>query len=378
MISPENELLLLALRADDDSSAAEEALEIMEAYQISPERLYNLADRHAIKPQVAKLAKKLPPGLVGEEFNNRIEEAYQDNLVVQLDHVNEFLRVRNILATNGISIVPFKGFWLADAFYGNLADRESDDIDVFVNFSDLERIRTLMPGTGYLPGAPYLPEVNRNDCEYNFGRYSDGKCISHFEFHWRIAPVGLSLDISLDDLSSAVVISRYRDQDIEVFTSSVSMLLTVMHHGGKDAFRFLKQVYDIAMIITRGKDLHTVWLLREADRYHCRTLVLVAIRLASMITGSEVPSSMVSEISSGRVMRLTRNRMKALQIAPDERRRFGQIVNDWIFRIRSRNGLVVKARLTLRFIRKEIMPRLVPKRLHSLFMKKYIIPDYAK
>jgi hypothetical protein len=371
-------LLLLALRANDDSSVEEEALRIIEKNQVNPERLYELADRHAIKPQVARLVKRLPRGTVGKDFSNRIEEAYQDNLVAQLDHVSEFFRVRNSLAAEDIIIVPFKGFWLAEAFYGNLADRESGDIDVFVNFSDLERIKALMPATGYLPGAPYLPEVNKSDCEYNFGRYSDGKCVSHFEFHWRIAPAGFGLDISLEDLSSEVMPARLQDEDLEVFSPAASLLLTVMHHGGKDAFRFLKQVYDIAMIITHSDDLDTVWLLREAGRYHCRTLVLVAVRLASMITGVEVPASMVSESSSGRVLRLVMNRMKSLQISPDGRRRFWPIVNDWIFRIRSRDGFGVKARLTVRFIRKEIMPRLVPKWLLPLFMRKYIIPDYAK
>ena len=36
--------------------------------------------------------------------------------------------------------VPFKGFWIASEFYGNLADRESVDIDLFVKENDLEKI----------------------------------------------------------------------------------------------------------------------------------------------------------------------------------------------------------------------------------------------
>lgn len=378
MFSPEFELLLLSLRLDDIDEAAAKAQRIIEGNQTDWEELYRLADSHAVKPQLYGLLSLLRQEFVPEGFMEKLQSAYRQNLVDQLDHVNEFFRIRNRLSEEGITVVPFKGFWLAGSCYGDLALRESGDIDVFIRFSDLGKIHKVMPETGYLVGAPYLPTVNPHDCEFNYGLYSGGRCISLIEYHWRIAPAGFGLDITLEELAPQVIASKIQDHPLEAFSPSATLLLTVMHHGGKDAFRFLKQVYDIAMIITRCNGIDAGWLLREAGRYHCRTLVLVALKLASLITGAEVPASIVSESSSERVVRLAKSRMISLQIEPDNRRRARHIMNDWIFRIRSRDGLGVKALLTVRFIRKEFIPRLVPKRMHHLFMRKYIIPDYAR
>ena len=99
-----------------------------------------------MRPQLSQLINKLDPGLVPDGFRERLSNAYQDNLCYQISYAAEFLQVRQMLEEAGIMAVPFKGFWLAHEMYGNLADREASDVDMFVDIKDLERIRTLMTG----------------------------------------------------------------------------------------------------------------------------------------------------------------------------------------------------------------------------------------
>lgn len=366
------------MRLDDIDEAATEAQRIIQGNQINWEALFNLADYHTIKPQLAQLANRISPELIPRNVRERLESAYHQNLTDQLSHVTEFFRVKKRLDEAAIMMAPFKGFWLADAFYGNLADREGSDIDVFVNFADMAKIIELMPETEYELGEPYIKALNKKDCEYNFGRYADGRCISHFEFHWRIAPSGFGLDISLSDLASQTMPGRLQDQDLSVFTPSASLLLTIMHHGGKDPLIRLKHVYDIARILDKNTDIEWDWLISEAKRFHVEDLVYAAVKLAAVLTGAKVPGEILTYTESDKVRKLVANRMKFIEVSPEKWRTKWFISNEWLFRIRSRNGLAVKLRLMLYFVRKQIMPWIIPKRLHFLFIKKSEKPGYLK
>jgi hypothetical protein len=378
MFSPEFKILLLSLRLDDPASAADEADTLIRCPEVKWQRLYSLADSHAVKPQLAKLLRTLSEAVIPRDVTDGIEAACKLNLTDQLSHVNEFIKVRNKLDEAGIVIVPFKGFWIAENYYGNLADREANDIDVFIDYRDLDGISVLMQEIGYLPGAPYLERPDKKDCEYNFGRYENRRCIVHFEFHWRIAPSGFGLDITLPDLRGQIKTGYLQGMEIPVFSPAATLLLTVMHHGGKDAYRYLKQVYDIAMIVEKSKELDEEWLIREAKKAHCLRLLFVALKLARLVTGLTVPLSVRAEVESRNITRLARNRLRYLEISPPERKQFMITVSDWLFRIRSRDGFVVKAGLFFRFVRKELVPWLTPESLHPYFIRKYFIPDYAE
>ncbi len=378
MNSPEYELLLFSLRNAGTAESADAARELISSREINWSLVYDLADYHNIRPQLAAFLAGSLQDLVPSAITERFQDTHRQNLVAQIDHVSEFFRVARWLAAEGITVVPFKGFWLAENYYGNLAARESDDIDVLVHFDDLGKIREIMPETGYWIGAPYLQEVNIHDCEFNYGLYSGGRCISHFEFHWRIAPSGFGLDITLGDLALRLVSSEVQGQPLQVFDPSATLLLTVMHHGGKDGFAKLKQVYDIAMILRREEEIDWNWLLEEAKRFGCISLLAVSAALASMITGAEVPVALKREAGSERIRNLARDRTLYLTITPQERRMWRYEYRDWLFRVKSRDGLPVRLRLIMRFVRKVFIPWMIPQRLHPLFMRRYIIPDYAK
>lgn len=376
--SPEFDLLLLSMRHEQGAEALADAAKLIASSEINWELLFQYADGHSVKPQLYGLVSQLRPEVVPEDFLLKLRDAYRQNLVDQLDHVSEFFRVAGRLSEEGITVVPFKGFRMASAYYGDFALRESDDIDVFIRFSDLAKVQEVMPGTGYLVGAPYLQTVNPRDCEFNYGIYSGGRCISHLEFHWRMAPSGFGLDITLEDLASQVVASEIQGQSLKAFSPCATLLLTVMHHGGKDAFVKLKQVYDVALILRRADDVDWQWLYAAARRYGCLSLVGVAAELASRVCGVAVPLQLKALTSTARIGRLADDREHCLAIPPWERRRFGHQSRDWLFRIRSRDGFAVKAGLLWRFVRKALIPAMVPKRLHPLFMRKYVIPGYAR
>ncbi len=149
MTSPEFEIVKLCVRIDNTDDAAKEAEEIIQNHNIDWDDLYARADYHSVRPQLARLTGGILSELIPERIRERISNAYSANLYDQLSYAGEFLEIKKILDKAGIQAVPYKGFWLAHEMYGNMADRESVDIDLFIHFRDLDKVMPLMTERGY-------------------------------------------------------------------------------------------------------------------------------------------------------------------------------------------------------------------------------------
>lgn len=349
MVIPEFELLRLAVRSNDRDASVKDAVSLLEHNKIDWDRLYERATFHSLRPQLARLMHEISDAAVPCGFKERLDVAYQNNLIDQLANVAEFFRVKDILERSGISAVPFKGFWLAHEMYGNIADRESIDVDLFIDINDLEKISGLMPEAGYIPEVFFspltLPEIRLKCGEYNFDRFEDGRRKFHFEFQWRITSPVYGLGINFSDLQSQIIRGYLQERELMVFSPSASLLLAVLHHGGKDSFISMRQALDIAMILRRYRDLDWEWILSKAEKYHAGRLIPVALKLAANLTGSEIPSVMRDKVIDHRVTSLAWNRMLRMSEMYGQQKNFRAGLNDWLFRVRTRSGLRTKMRL---------------------------------
>lgn len=156
--SPEFQLLLQSVRLDDSVNAIKEGGRIISSNIINWDDLYLRAELHSVRPQLALLMNKVTNDHVPAGFREKLNKRYLANLYDQISYAAEFLQIRKMLDDTGIMAVPFKGFWLAHEMYGNLADRESMDIDLFIHLHDLDRIMALMPLMGYRAETSSSPE----------------------------------------------------------------------------------------------------------------------------------------------------------------------------------------------------------------------------
>ena len=246
--------------------------------------------------------------------------------------------------------MPFKGFIIADNLYGNIAARESVDIDLFVHDSDLEKVRELMTGDGYSVESSFascsVNEIRTNFGEYNFDRFEGDKRIYHFEFHIGISLPVYGMNIGLEDLSSNVFRGKAQNHELWLFNTSAALLLTIMHHGGDDRFIKLQQVYDIALFLERHDVIDWNWVINEANRFGLKKVVYVAVRLAFMIAGATIPRALNSGAELSSVKRLAEDRVRLLSQPSDYWHTFRFNFSNWLFRVRSRTGFRLKLRIT--------------------------------
>ena len=328
----------------------EEAEDFIKEGSVDWSRLYRRADVHSVRPQLAQLTEQVSPGLIPGDFRVLINKSYHDNLFDQISYLAEYMRVSQMLEREGIIIVPFKGFRLAHDYYGDLGGREGADIDVFTEFRHLDKIREMMLAAGYVIEKPMAgfssDDLARRAGEYNFQLLDGERCLFHFEFHWRMTSPVYGMGISMDDLSSQVVPGFIQGQAVQRFTPSADLLLTVMHHGGKDPFNELKYVHDIAAIMRRQDEIDWEWVLELSRRFRLERLVCVAVRMTNELFATPVPDRLAGEVGSGVTGRLSRNRIRFMANSMEYWHPW-ITVNDWLFRIRTRRGLKLKIQLAL-------------------------------
>ncbi len=234
--------------------------------------------------------------------------------------------------------------------YENIADREASDVDVFVDFKDILRIRELMLQNGYEIEEQMkhfsIEDLISKSGEYNFDRIQSGKSVFHIEFHWRISSPVYGLNISLEDLKHKVAPGKIEANEIVVFDKTANLLLVILHHAGKDPLDSLKNVHDIALIINKDSDIDWDWLLNEAQRLKSENLIYVSARIASVLTGIDIPGRINTRCNSRRIKRLTANRIRFMENSLSYWHPW-IFINDWIFRFKSRSGLRTKLRLTI-------------------------------
>lgn len=401
MFSPEFRLLLLACRIADAGAAADEAGRIIVENRIDWDDLYKRATFHCIEPQVSALLDLMPPSVVvPDDIRAELRSSVQANLVGQMRYVAEFFRIEGWLRSADITVIPYKGFWLGESAYGNLADRVSSDIDLFIRSGDLEEVRRIMQQEGY-SGHESLEELTDEHiraelAEYNFDRYEEGVCQAHVEFHWRSSMSFYRMGITLEDLDSQVMPGVLQGRSVKVFSAAANLLLVVMHHGGKECYIQLRQVLDIAHILRRHPDLDWAWLIRQAERFHVAGLLYLGVRLAHELTEVEVPAALAESargfsdrrpgnpagservsttagsLAEKRTGRMVSGRITLMGAPVKDLVTYRYRLASWLFKIRSRDGLATKAHLLKYTVMKVIAPRMVPEKWRHLFFSRKI------
>ena len=369
-MSPCHHLLLQAVTHTDSRALVLKAEKIIREEKPDWNDLLMEAEVHSVKPQLAGLLVRLDKSMIPEWFREKINSEHREVLVAQMGFVSEFLMIRKKLSDAGIVVVPFKGFWLASEYYGNLGDRESVDIDLFVKEDDLVKIAALMPELGYTPQAGFQPysieDIKKNFHEYNFDRFSGEDRVSHVEFHWKMSIKIYGMDITMDELSSEVRKGKLQGNEIECFSPSANLLLTIMHHGGRDLFRDLKQVLDISRLI-HDHDIEWERLINLADRYRVTNLLFVGVRLAADLTAVEIPDYLREGISSRKIKSLSENRKKALSKAAENQNQLRLGFDRWLFRMRSLRGVFFKMKLSWFILMLLLTNIIVPAKMRKYF-----------
>ena len=214
-----------------------------------------------------------------------------------LRQLRELLAVHRDMETAGILAVPFKGPVLAAQLYGDVARRQSNDLDFLVRRSDLGRATDLLVARGYRPppllatrrGAKFLDGVGH----HRFTR-GDGAIV---ELHWDFAPRHFPYPIDRARVRSHLEPVRIGGRLLYTVPRD-ELLFLLCAHGAKHAWVRLAWIRDVAQLVRVASNPDWNAVLAAARRRRALRMMLLSLLLAAELCDAPVPHWVIERARS--------------------------------------------------------------------------------
>ena len=112
------------------------------------ETVLRLADNHGtsslLYQNLLRLADVRLAGIVPSSTLASLRHRYEGNVYKSLFLTRELIRIVDRLDRLGIDAVPYKGVVMSEVYYGDMALRQSGDIDLFVRKRDVGRVKAAL------------------------------------------------------------------------------------------------------------------------------------------------------------------------------------------------------------------------------------------
>lgn len=294
---PECELLLLCARSKVSPQKAERIKEIIKK-GISWESLITTARANKVTPLLYWNLTSICPELIPGEYLNFLKNHFYATSKNNLYLTKELCTILDLLEKNKIFVIPFKGPVLASFLYNNLALREFSDLDFLVKRNDVLKIKELLLKEGYkiAQEMPLGAEDTyiKNNYSYCFAR-KDGV---ELEFCWRLAPSYFLPAVSTEDIVSSGFEKVYFSGRAIPALSPEELLIALSINGTKRSWESLSFICDIAELINSKKEMDWNWILKQAEKLHCRRMVFVGLFLASNFLDVKLPDTILKKINN--------------------------------------------------------------------------------
>ena len=180
-----------------------------------------------------------------------LRQRYEGNIYKSLFLTRELMRIVDRLDRLGIDAVPYKGVVMSEVYYGDMALRQSGDIDMFVRKRDVGRIKSALRDLEYTTRL-VIPEELLEDYiaagyEWTFDSLAGPNLL---ELQWALQPRFYAVDFDMDGLFERAVKVTVAGRAVKT-PSPEDLLLVLAVHAAKHVWGRVIWLCDIAQILKR-------------------------------------------------------------------------------------------------------------------------------
>lgn len=288
----EDELLLCCARTDVNPEIRDKILFLIKN-DLDWDYLLKLASRHRVMPLLYHNLNSVCPELIPEGVLSELNDNFNANVRKNLMMTGELIKVLNLLESEGITAIPYKGPVLALMAYGNIGLRQFNDLDIFIPEAYVLKAKKLLKSNEYLlyPQRDPKPEFHyiRTQREYKF--VSDINKIV-VEIHWRF-----------QGLSNKTFIDQKHFKDITINNKNIStfsnedLLLVLSTHCANHSWASLSWIFDITQLI-KTRNINWQFVLKKANKHGIKKILLINLILSMNLFGLQVPNEISNILSS--------------------------------------------------------------------------------
>jgi hypothetical protein len=219
-----------------------------------------------------------------------LRQEFETNLHKALLLSRELIRIVDSLAAIGVRVMPYKGVALAEALYGDIALRQSGDIDLLIRPQDLPRIRDAVRELGYAPHLHLSAAQERAYLKSGYELAFDGAAGPNLlELQWAIQPRFYSVDIDMDGLfQRAVTLTVAGRPMLTPRREDLVPILCV--HAAKHVWGRLVWLCDIAQLMSLP-DLNWNAIEAQARDLGIMRILHVSMLAANCLLGAAIPAA---------------------------------------------------------------------------------------
>jgi hypothetical protein len=281
--------LLRAACSADLSPAKLERLRSLSCETLRWKALFDLADRHGTQPLLYQALSKVE-GAVDPEQMRALQQRYQINLHKALFLSRELIRIVDHLSAIDIEVMPYKGLPLAEAIYGDIALRQSGDIDMLIRPVDLSRIRKAVGEFGYTPHSPLSEAEEHEYLKSGYECAFDGPAGRNLlEVQWAIQPRFYAVDFDMEGLFDRAVELTVAGHPMKT-PSAEDLFLVLALHAAKHVWGRLIWLCDLARIM-RLPELNWNWIASQAADLGTVRILRISLLLASRLLETPIPEA---------------------------------------------------------------------------------------
>ena len=293
----DNEWLLLL--AACSASPQQEKIERIRARLQSPIRwksLFALADRHGAQPLLHQALSGLDDAIPADELRTLMQN-YQTNLIKTLLVSRELIRIVDRLLALGIEVMPYKGPALAEVLYGDVAMRQSGDIDLLIRPQDFPRVRNAASELGYTPHLALSEKEERAYLKSGYECAFDGAAGPNLlEVQWAIQPRFYAVDLDMDALFQRGMTVSVAGQQMKT-PCSEDLFLILAVHAAKHVWGRLVWLCDLAQLMT-FPTLKWDVVGSQAKKLGVARILRVTVHLANRLLGATIPAAVNENLLS--------------------------------------------------------------------------------
>jgi len=262
--------------------------------QIRWDALVRLAEHHGVQSMVARALWNVRD--VPAEALHTLEQTYQSNLHKALLLACELTRVVQCLSQAGIEFLPYKGLTLAETLYGDIASRQSGDIDLLIHAADLKRVRHAMAKLGYTPHVKLSEDEEDAYLKSGYECAFDGPLGNNLlEVQWAVQPRFYAVDLDMEDLFRRGQTATVAGLEMKLLSAEDLFLLLALH-AAKHVWDRLIWVCDLARV-SQLPTLDWNWISSKARQLGIERIVRITLELAQRLLASSIPPSIERHLS---------------------------------------------------------------------------------
>lgn len=253
------------------------------------DELFALAEGHGVQPLLYEALNAVRDALPAERMHE-LEQISQTNLHKALLMSRELIRIFHHLRSLDLEVMPYKGPALAEFLYGDIALRQTGDIDMFVRRKQFSRVQESLATIGYFPQERFSERELRAYLKSGYECMFDGPVGRNFlEVQWAIQPRFYAVDFDMDGLFDRGMQVDVAGQKMKT-PSSADLFLILSVHAAKHAWERLIWICDLARLMSLPS-MDWDWIAGQAASLGVRRIMVCSMLLANRLLGAAIPAN---------------------------------------------------------------------------------------